>query len=57
MGQIMHGAESVAMGGYLMGFVTSAFIGVFLAYTFWAWSGNRTADFEAAARTPLEDEG
>jgi cytochrome c oxidase cbb3-type subunit 4 len=29
---------------------------VFIGIVLWAWSGKRRADFEAAARVPLEDD-
>jgi len=32
----------------------SSFI-AFVAIVWWAWSGRKKADFEAAARLPLED--
>jgi cbb3-type cytochrome oxidase subunit 3 len=29
---------------------------VFMGIVFWAWSGRRKSDFEAAARLPLDDD-
>ena len=37
------------------GIVTLILIALFLGGWAWAWSPRRKADFEAAARTPLED--
>jgi cytochrome c oxidase cbb3-type subunit 4 len=39
----------------IAGIVTAMLIVVFVAGTFWAYSGKRRADFEAAARLPLEE--
>ena len=36
--------------------MTVVMLVVFLGIVFWAWSAKRHAAFEAAARTPLEDE-
>jgi cytochrome c oxidase cbb3-type subunit IV len=36
--------------------MTVVMLAVFLGIVVWAWSGKRHAAFEAAARTPLEDE-
>jgi len=40
----------------LRSLVTVASFVAFLAIVAWAWSGRRQADFEAAARVPLEDD-
>lgn len=37
------------------GIVTLILLVVFLGIVFWAYSGKRKADFDAAARLPLED--
>jgi cytochrome c oxidase cbb3-type subunit 4 len=37
------------------GFVTLILLLVFLGVVFWAYSSRRKADFDAAARIPLED--
>lgn len=42
--------------GLLSGLVTAILIVVFLAAVAWAWSGRRRADFDQAARLPLEDD-
>ncbi|MBI2293340.1 MAG: cbb3-type cytochrome c oxidase subunit 3 [Betaproteobacteria bacterium] len=36
--------------------MTVVMLVVFLGIVWWAWSAQRQAAFEAAARTPLEDE-
>lgn len=36
--------------------LTAVLFVVFLGIVFWAWSGRRKADFEAAARLPLDDD-
>jgi cytochrome c oxidase cbb3-type subunit IV len=38
------------------GIVTGVLLVLFLALIGWAWSKARRADFDAAARLPLEDE-
>ena len=38
------------------GIVTAVLLVLFIALIAWAWSKRRRADFEAAARLPLEDE-
>lgn len=35
---------------------TALLFAVFLGIVWWAWSGRRKADFEAAARLPLDDD-
>lgn len=35
---------------------TAVLFVVFIGIVWWAWSGRRKADFEAAARLPLEDD-
>jgi cytochrome c oxidase cbb3-type subunit IV len=42
--------------GNLSGLVTAVLLVLFLAGWLWAWSGRRRADFDAAARLPLQDE-
>jgi len=37
--------------------ITVAALVTFLAIVAWAWSSRRRADFEAAARLPLDEEG
>ena len=39
----------------ISGVVTAILLAVFLGGTAWAYSGRRRAEFEAAARMPLED--
>jgi cytochrome c oxidase cbb3-type subunit 4 len=39
----------------LSGIVTAILLGTFLAGTAWAWSARRRADFELAARLPLDE--
>jgi cytochrome c oxidase cbb3-type subunit 4 len=41
----------------LSGLVTAALLIAFLAGTAWAFSPRRRADFEDAARLPLDEEG
>ena len=36
--------------------MTVVMMAVFVGIVLWAWSGKRHADFEAAARVPLEDD-
>ena len=38
------------------GIVTGVLLVLFLSLVVWAWSKRRRADFEAAARLPLEEE-
>jgi cytochrome c oxidase cbb3-type subunit 4 len=38
------------------GIVTGTLLVLFLWLVAWAWSKRRVPDFEAAARTPLEDD-
>lgn len=35
---------------------TAVLFAVFVGIVLWAWSGKRRADFEAAARLPLDDD-
>ena len=39
----------------ISGIVTAILLAAFLGGTAWAYSGRRRAEFEAAARVPLED--
>lgn len=41
---------------FLSSVMTVVMLVVFLGIVWWAWSAKRQAAFEAAARTPLEDE-
>ena len=36
--------------------LTAVMFAVFMGIVFWAWSGRRKSDFEAAARLPLDDD-
>ena len=36
--------------------MTAVMFVVFMSIVFWAWSGRRKSDFEAAARLPLDDD-
>jgi cytochrome c oxidase cbb3-type subunit IV len=38
------------------GIVTGVLLVLFISLIVWAWSKSRRADFEAAARLPLDDE-
>ncbi len=38
------------------GIITAVLLCLFIAGTFWAWSGKRRAEFEEAAALPLHDE-
>ena len=42
--------------GNVSGLVTALLLALFLAGWAWAWSGRRRADFDAAARLPLQDD-
>lgn len=42
-------------GGELSGFVTATLLIAFLGGWVWAWRPARRADFDAAARLPLDD--
>jgi len=42
--------------GTFRGIITGALLVLFVWLIAWAWSKARRADFEAAARVPLEDE-
>jgi cytochrome c oxidase cbb3-type subunit IV len=41
--------------GFINGIVTALLLVLFIGLVLWAWSGKRKADFERAARLPLED--
>ena len=41
---------------FLSSVMTVVSMAVFIGIVLWAWSGKRSADFEAAARVPLEDD-
>jgi cytochrome c oxidase cbb3-type subunit 4 len=43
--------------GTFRGLVTAALLGLFVWLVVWAYSKSRRADFEAAARLPLEEDG
>ena len=40
----------------LSSLMTVVMMATFIGIVLWAWSGKRRADFEAAARVPLEDD-
>lgn len=40
----------------LRSLLTALMFAVFIGIVFWAWSGRRQADFEAAARLPLDED-
>lgn len=42
--------------GLIRGLITVTLFVAFIALWYWAWSKNRQADFDAAARLPLEDD-
>jgi cytochrome c oxidase cbb3-type subunit 4 len=42
--------------GTVRGLLTLVLLLAFLALVAWAWSGRRRADFDEAARLPLDDE-
>ena len=42
--------------GTFRGIVTGALLVLFIWLIAWAWSKSRRADFDAAARVPLEEE-
>lgn len=42
--------------GTFRGVITIVLIVAFIGLVFWAYSGRRRAEFEAAAQMPLEDE-
>lgn len=42
--------------GTVRGLITLALLVAFVALVAWAWSKRRKADFDAAARLPLEDD-
>ena len=41
--------------GLFRGIVTAVLFGAFCGMVIWAWSHGRKADFDQAARLPLED--
>jgi cytochrome c oxidase cbb3-type subunit IV len=43
--------------GTFRGLVTGVLLVLFIWLVAWAWSKSRRADFDAAARLPLDDEG
>ena len=42
--------------GDLSSIMTVVMMAIFIGIVLWAWSGKRSADFEAAARVPLEED-
>ncbi len=48
-------AQSTSLG-WLLGAMTVVFLGVFTAWTAWAYNPRRRAALDAAARLPLEDQ-
>ncbi len=40
----------------LRSLLTALMFAVFIGIVLWAWSGRRRADFDAAARLPLDDD-
>jgi cytochrome c oxidase cbb3-type subunit 4 len=52
----MHEATQGTLSGTLLGMTTVFFLAVFLGAFFWAYSGRRKADFDTAARIPLDEE-
>jgi cytochrome c oxidase cbb3-type subunit 4 len=42
--------------GLVRGLITAILFAAFMVLWFWAWSKERKADFEAAARLPFESE-
>lgn len=42
--------------GLLRGLLTVALLILFIGLWLWSWSNNRTAEFNAAAHRPLEDD-
>lgn len=42
--------------GFINGIVTAVLLVLFVGLVLWAWSGKRKADFDRAARLPLEDD-
>jgi cytochrome c oxidase cbb3-type subunit IV len=42
--------------GLIRGLLTVTLMALFLGMWFWSWSKKRDAEFEAAARIPLEDD-
>ncbi len=45
----------IMSAGLINGIVTALLLALFIGLVLWAWSGKRKADFERAARLPLED--
>ena len=41
---------------WMSSLMTVVMMAIFIGIVLWAWSGRRRADFEAAARVPLEDD-
>jgi cytochrome c oxidase cbb3-type subunit IV len=39
------------------GIITALLLGLFVAGWIWAWRPSRKADFDAAARLPLDNDG
>ncbi len=56
MNAILHQGAATAQGGVLLGITTVAFMTVFLGYALWVLSSRSRAEFDAAARLPLEDD-
>ena len=49
-------AESVRLG-WILGIMTVLFLGSFVFWTWWAWSGRNKARMEADSRLPFNDGG
>ncbi len=55
MNPVFKAAADTAQMGWLMGFMTLVFLGIFAAWTWWAYRPANAARWEAAGRIPLDD--
>ena len=57
MNPVLHAAAASADFGWLMGLTTALFLGVFIGWTWWAWSPRNRKALDDASRLPLENGG
>jgi len=57
MNAVLHAAAQSAQFGWIMGVMTAVFIGVFLAWTWYAWNPRNRQLMQDMAAMPLSDGG
>lgn len=57
MNTVTRAAAETIQGGWVLGIMTALFLVFFVAWTVWAYSPKRKAQFEDAARLPFADGG